>query len=295
MTTSPTPVTIQPTQVSDDPAMNPNAEPMARLLTIMARLRGPQGCPWDREQDFASIAPYTIEEAYEVADAINRNNLQDLKEELGDLLLQVVFHSQMAAEQEAFTFADVAQQIADKMVSRHPHVFGAVDATDSDAVKEIWEQQKDAEKAAKTDNAAPPAATSVLDDVPLNLPALMRAQKISKRAARIGFEWPDLAAVFDKLEEERDELQEAVTMNADGAHHHLVHEEFGDLMFVAVNIARHLKIDAEQALKDANLKFEKRFKTIEQDVASHGKTIHEATMDEMQSAWEAAKRGEKSG
>ena len=288
MTAHPSPAASQ--HPRDD--LKDQTDPMARLLAIMATLRGPKGCPWDREQDFASIAPYTVEEAYEVADAINRKNLTDLKEELGDLLFQVVFHSQMAAEQDAFTFQDVAASIADKMISRHPHVFGDQDAGDAEAVKDIWEEQKAAEKQAKQ-GPETPSIQSVLDDIPLNLPALMRAQKISKRAARTGFEWPDVAAVFDKLDEERQELEEAVAENANGQHQQAVAEELGDLLFVVVNIARHLKVDAEQALRDANFKFEKRYKNIEQIIIKSGKTMTEASMDEMQAAWDAAKRAEK--
>ena len=262
---------------------------LSRLLAIMARLRGPDGCPWDREQNFSTIAPYTIEEAYEVADAVSRNNLTDLREELGDLLLQVVFHAQMASEQNAFSFQDVARGIADKMIARHPHVFGASKAADAAAVKDIWEAQKEAEKTAKPQNSKP---DSVLDDVPLNHPALMRAQKISKRAARAGFEWPDVMAVFDKLDEERAELIEAMSMpkpRRDTA----VAEELGDLLFVVVNIARHLNVDAEEALRQANFKFEKRFRNMEQSIARSGKNLNSASMDEMQSAWDDTKRTER--
>ena len=261
---------------------------LSQLLEVMAVLRSPNGCPWDREQSFATIAPYTIEEAYEVADAINRGDLNDLREELGDLLLQVVFHSQMAAEQQAFTFDDVAQGITDKMISRHPHVFGEANAADAESVKTIWEQRKDAEKALKQAAGSVP---SVLDGVPVNHPALMRAQKISKRAARAGFEWPDVMAVFDKLDEERAELIEAMA-EPEERRQAAIEEELGDLLFVVVNIARHLKVDAEEALRQANFKFEKRFKKVEQAVAKKGKTISKVTMDDMQSAWDEAKAAE---
>jgi len=269
-------------------------QPIDQLLEIMARLRAPDGCPWDREQDFGTIAPYTIEEAYEVADAIARQDMADLKDELGDLLLQVVFHSQMAAEQQDFTFHDVARHIAEKMIRRHPHVFGdETQAEDAEAVKDIWEQQKSAERAAKQGaEAANDAAkaASVLDGVALGLPALMRAQKLSKRAARTGFEWPDVGAVFDKLDEEAGELQEAIR---EGYPQEALEEELGDLLFVTVNIARHLDVDAETALRNANLKFERRFKVIEQQIAKKGKSINQASMGEMQAAWDEAKRLEK--
>ncbi|MEM6902392.1 MAG: nucleoside triphosphate pyrophosphohydrolase [Pseudomonadota bacterium] len=257
---------------------------MVDLLAIMARLRGPDGCPWDREQDFASIAPYTIEEAYEVADAIARNDLQDLKDELGDLLLQVVFHAQMADEQSAFNFNDVAAHIAAKMRRRHPHVFGAVDAENAAAVKDVWEAEKERERAAKDE-------TSVLDGVALNLPALLRAQKLSKRAARAGFDWDSISQIFDKLLEEKQELEEAIEEGADPQH---LEEELGDMLFVMVNLARRLDIEAETALRNANAKFERRFRSIEQQLVANGSPLGKATMDQMQSAWDAVKRAERS-
>lgn len=261
--------------------------PIDRLLAIMARLRGPDGCPWDIEQDFASIAPYTIEEAYEVLDAINRKNMDDLRDELGDLLLQVVFHARMAEEANHFDFNDVATAISDKMISRHPHVFGAEQAGDPEAVKEIWEARKAAERQQRAEPALPP---SVLDGVAQALPALMRAQKISKRAARTGFDWPEIDAVFDKLDEERDELREAIRQ---GAPQTDIEDELGDLLFVAVNLARSLDVDAETALRRANEKFSSRFRFIEQAIAATGKNINDADMDEMQAAWERAKQQER--
>lgn len=266
-----------------------SAAAIDQLLRIMEKLRSPEGCPWDREQDFSTIAPYTIEEAYEVADAIERRDMTDLRDELGDLLLQVVFHAQMAKEQDAFTFEDVVQGISDKMISRHPHVFGDVDAANADAVMDIWEQRKQAERDAKAADDTAPA--SVLDGITLSLPALMRAQKISKRAARTGFDWPDMPSLFDKLDEERDELRAALE-NKEGQQ--AVHEELGDLLFVAVNLARRLDVDAETALRDANIKFERRFRSIESRIAATGTAIQDADMDQMQSAWEAVKKTEKS-
>lgn len=260
-----------------------------QLLTIMAKLRGPDGCPWDREQDFSTIAPYTIEEAYEVADAIARNDLRDLQDELGDLLLQVVFHSQMAKEQNSFTFEDVVRGISEKMISRHPHVFSDVDAQNAEVVKDIWEQRKDVERQSK--QQPKDGVGSVLDGVTLALPALMRAQKISKRAARTGFDWPDMPSLFDKLDEERDELRSALENNEG---QESLHEELGDLLFVVVNLARRLDVDAETALRDANTKFTRRFRHIEQKIAATGQSINDADMEQMQSAWDDAKKLEKS-
>lgn len=260
--------------------------PVDRLLEIMARLRDPDtGCPWDIEQDFASIAPYTIEEAYEVADAIARGDLADLREELGDLLLQVVFHSQMAAEQGAFDFEAVAAAIADKMIRRHPHVFADAVERDSDSQTAAWEAQKAAERAQKGRDG------SILADIPLALPALKRAEKLTKRAARVGFDWPDADRVFDKFEEEAAELRVALKAgDADNAA-----EELGDLLFVCANLGRKLGIDPETALRAANAKFERRFRAIESSLADKGRDMTEATLDEMEVLWLEAKKEEKSG
>jgi len=262
----------------------PSLPHTAQLLAIMARLRNPQGgCPWDLEQDFASIAPYTIEEAYEVADAIARGDMDDLQGELGDLLLQVVFHAQMASEQGLFDFEAVAQRITEKMIRRHPHVFSDAEITSAAAQTENWEQIKQAERHAKKH-------ARVLDDVPSNLPALMRAQKLQKRAARVGFDWPDVTGVLAKLHEELAEVEEAHA-SRDAAH---IKEEMGDLLFSVVNLARFLEVDAEDALRNANQKFTRRFGVVEDGVQSSGKGWDVTTLEEMEAFWHAAKKQEQS-
>jgi len=255
-------------------------DPMHRLLAIMARLRDPErGCPWDVEQTFATIAPYTIEEAYEVADAIERQAWDELKGELGDLLFQSVFHAQMAAEAGHFTFDDVATAIADKMVARHPHVFGdESNAKSADQQVEDWETVKAAERTAK-------ARGGVLDDVALGLPALMRAEKLQKRAARVGFDWPQIGMVVDKIAEEARELAEA----RDTLPQDKIAEEMGDLLFVMANLARHLKVDPETALRAANAKFIRRFADIEATLAMQGKRPEDSGLTEMDMLWNAAK------
>ena len=257
---------------------------MMRLLEIMRALRDPeQGCPWDIEQNFSSIAPYTIEEAYEVADAIEQQNWTGLKSELGDLLLQSVYHTQMASELGLFTFDDVVNLISDKMVARHPHVFGSEsrDKTVAQQVKD-WEQIKAEERASK-------GKKGVLDDVSLALPALSRAVKLQKRAARVGFDWPEISPVLDKITEEVHEMREAQSLQ--DANH--LQEEFGDLLFVLVNFARHLKIDAEEALRGANSKFIRRFRYIEVELHKKNLTPEEASLDEMDALWNAAKMAER--
>jgi ATP diphosphatase len=246
------------------------------LTNIMARLRDRDtGCPWDIEQNFATIAPYTIEEAYEVADAIERNDLDALKDELGDLLLQVVFHSQMASEQSAFNLQDVVNGICDKMVRRHPHVFGDTSAA-SHEVPDNWEAIKAAERSDNDDNSA-------LAGVALALPALLRAQKIQKRAARTGFDWPDQSGARDKIIEELNEVSEATT-----AEH--VAEEIGDLIFAVVNLARFHQVDAEHALKQANTKFERRFRGME---LSAGDAFVDLSLEQKEVLWQQAKANEK--
>lgn len=255
---------------------------LRRLLDVMAALRHPRtGCPWDEQQDFASIAPYTIEEAYEVADAIARHDLPGLADELGDLLLQVVYHARMAEEAGAFGFAEVARGIADKMIRRHPHVFGDAASRDAAAQTTAWEEQKWAERAAR-------AQTGALAGVPLGLPALTRAQKLTARAARVGFDWPDAASVLDKLEEEAAELR-AELPDASRAR---VEDELGDLLFVCANLARKLGLDGETALRRANAKFERRFGAVEARLAAAGRMPAEATLDEMEALWRAAKAAE---
>lgn len=262
---------------------NPPLPHMQRLLEIMRQLRNKEtGCPWDIEQNFASIATYTIEEAYEVADAIAKNDLTELQQELGDLLLQVVFHSQMASELGVFSFEDVAKSISDKMIHRHPHVFGEAQADDARAVTKRWDEIKAAERQAKSNS------TSILADIPLALPALSRAEKLQKRAARVGFDWPSITQVFDKLEEELQEIREA---GSNPAH---LKEEVGDLLFVCANLARHLGVDPEDALRDTNRKFERRFGYIEDRFRERNKRFEESTLEEMESEWVAAKQLEKS-
>ena len=258
---------------------------MPRLIEIMRALRDPNaGCPWDIEQTFQTIAPYTIEEAYEVADAIERQNWLELRGELGDLLLQSVYHTQMASEAGLFDFDDVANDISDKMVARHPHVFGEESRDKSaDQQTQDWEKIKAAERAAKQRGG-------VLDDVALGLPALMRAVKLQKRAARVGFDWPDISMVVDKIVEEAHELSEAQDEND---HAHLA-EEYGDLLFVIANLGRHLKIDPEEALRSANNKFTRRFRFIEAELKKRGKSPEYSDLKEMDALWDAAKAAERS-
>lgn len=260
-------------KVNDD---TEDKKPIDKLLAVMAKLRNPDGgCPWDIEQTFKSIAPYTIEEAYEVADAIERGDVNDLKEELGDLLLQVVFHAQMASEENSFTFDDVANGIADKLIYRHPHVFEDQHADTAADVVSIWDSRKDAEK--KSDSA--------IDGVTLGLPALLRAQKLQKKAGKAGFVWPDPASAWKKVEEELQEFKEA----KDKAHQA---EELGDLMFCIVNYARLAGHDAEEILTATNKKFEKRFKAMENVLKEQDKKLETSSLDQMLQAWSTAKRTE---
>ena len=256
--------------------------PIDRLLAIMARLRDPdRGCPWDREQNFATIAPYTIEEAYEVADAIERQDMAALKDELGDLLLQVVFHARMAEEAGLFAFDDVAQAIADKMERRHPHVFGDAEIASIAAQNEAWEVHKAAERQASG------GAASVVEGVALALPALLRAAKISRRAARIGFDWPDADSVIDKIEEELDEIEDAIDDRAPPA---ALEEEIGDLLFATANLARKLDIEPETALRRATAKFERRFRRVEALTAERGIGRN---LDALEALWQEVKAEEK--
>jgi MazG family protein len=255
--------------------------PIDSLLSIMARLRDPErGCPWDREQDFSTIAPYTIEEAYEVADAIERGDMPALKDELGDLLLQVVFHARMAEEAGLFAFDDVVNAICDKMIRRHPHVFGDAEIRSVSAQNEAWEAHKAAERAASGGGA------SVLDGVALAFPALLRAGKVSKRAARIGFDWPDARSVIAKITEEVAEI-EAEMQN--GSTHDRLEDEVGDLLFAAANLARKLDVEPETALRSATTKFERRFRRIEALVGERGAG---RDIDALEALWREVKRSE---
>jgi nucleoside triphosphate diphosphatase len=265
-----------------------STSPMAQLLEIMARLRDPKsGCPWDREQNFASIAPYTIEEAYEVADAIQRDDRNGLLDELGDLLFQIVFYAQIAAEEGSFNFDDVARTISDKMVRRHPHVFDAPQNMDQDVQRETWEQLKAAER--DTRALADNKTASALDGVADALPALMRAEKLQKRAARVGFDWPDIAPVYDKIFEEIEEIQSALAENASSLK---ITEEMGDLLFAVVNLARHLGVDPEEAMRGGNRKFDRRFRAIETGLAAQGRTPEDSTLDELERHWLIVKQAE---
>jgi MazG family protein len=262
------------------------------LLKVMARLRDPgSGCPWDLEQSFATIAPYTIEEAYEVADAISRDDMDALKDELGDLLLQVVYHAQLASEQSRFNFADVADAITSKMIRRHPHVFKDPGLREEFVSSDLWQRIKDEEKSERDGGRQ----GSRLLDVPLALPALTRAVKLQKRAAEVGFDWPSLAPVLAKAEEEIAELKAAIDETPKGAQTKptkRVAEEFGDLLFVMANIARHLGVDPEAALRDANAKFVRRFRSIEAALAAEGRKPEDATLEEMDQLWDEAKAAE---
>jgi ATP diphosphatase len=276
--------------------MKPSRD-IAGLIAIMAALRTPvTGCPWDLEQSFATIAPYTIEEAYEVADAISRGDLGDVKDELGDLLLQVVFHARMAQEQGAFAFPDVVQAITEKLIRRHPHVFGDKGGMSTGEVNVQWDQIKAEEKAAraaagKNPGKGPaPGRDGALAGVSSGLPALMRALKLQQKAGKVGFDWNDPKAVLSKIREEADEIGAEL----DAGHRDKVAAEIGDLMFAVVNLARHLDVDPESALRATNLKFERRFAAIEDALAAAGKAPRDATLAEMDALWDAAKAAEKS-
>jgi nucleoside triphosphate diphosphatase len=262
---------------------------MEKLLEVMQRLRDPgRGCPWDREQTFATIAPYTIEEAYEVADAIERSDAADLKSELGDLLFQVVFHARMAQERGWFDFEDVAAGIHDKLVRRHPHVFGDAAFASSQEQTANWEEHKAKERAEAAERRGEKSA-SLLSDVPKALPALLRAAKLGRRAARVGFDWPDETGVRTKLTEELSELDAATTSASKPA----IAEEIGDLLFTLVNLGRHLDVDAEEALRAANAKFEARFRRMESLAAGRGLTLETLTPQEWDALWTEAKAAPK--
>lgn len=261
---------------------------LGRLLEIMARLRDPEGgCPWDVEQTFRTIAPYTIEEAYEVAEAIEQGDMSALKDELGDLLLQVVFHARMAEESDSFDFEDVAESISDKMVRRHPHVFGEEKFASVTAQSASWEAFKAEERAAKA--SADGKAPSALDGVTVGLPALARSLKLQKRAARVGFDWPESVQVFDKIDEELAEIKEEIDNHSAPER---IADEIGDLLFVVVNLARHLRVDPESALRHANGKFERRFRAMEESLTKDSQSFEQHSLEEMESAWQVVKQGE---
>jgi nucleoside triphosphate diphosphatase len=262
---------------------------MQRLLAIMAKLRDPEGgCPWDVQQDFRTIAPYTIEEAYEVADAIERGDLSDLREELGDLLLQVVFHARMAEEQGAFAFDDVAEAICDKMVRRHPHVFAGLEVSGVEEQTALWEEGKKAERLAKGGESD----HSALAGIARGLPEWQRAVKLQKRAATVGFDWPDVNPVFDKLHEEIEELRAEF---AEGKGHAALEDELGDVLFVCANLARHGRVDFGAALRRANAKFERRFRRMEAMAGEEGIALSSLSLEAQDAYWNRAKREESPG
>ena len=263
------------------PIPDPAKDPVDRLLEIMAALRGPGGCPWDQEQTHRTIRSQLIEETYEVVDAIDEGDPAGLREELGDLLLHIVFHSQLAAEEGRFTFRDAAQGIVEKLIRRHPHVFGDVTAANSTEVLRNWNEIKKIEK---------PERTGTLDGVPRHLPALMRAQEVQKKAGKVGFDWPDAEGPRQKIAEE---LREIAAEIEQGAPRERIEDEVGDLFFAAVNYARHLKIDAETALAGATRKFEGRFRAVEAAAQANGKPLADHTLDELEALWQLEKQNEK--
>jgi ATP diphosphatase len=273
------PVPSKPT-LEDAPSA---AGPLAEAIAIMARLRGPDGCPWDREQTFDSIKRHTLEETYEVFDAIERRAWPDLKDELGDLLLQVLFYAQMAAEAGHFTIQDVASNLNAKLIRRHPHIFGDAVATDANAVLRNWEQIKQSEKKVSTT-----AQPSMLDDIPRTMPAALEAAKLGSRAAKVGFDWPDADGLFDKLQEEIGELRAELKPSSDSQSNAAVEAEFGDLLFTAVNLARHLKVDPESALRATNAKFRRRFAAME-SAAGGRDALAASTPSELDLLWNQAK------
>lgn len=258
-------------------------EAFQELVRVMARLRAPGGCPWDRDQTHESLVRYLIEEAYEVVDAIEAGDAAALRDELGDLLLQVVFHAELAAESRRFDADDVCRAIVGKLVRRHPHVFGEESAHTPAEVENRWERVKAAEKRERGD------ASGVLDGVPRQLPALLKAQRLTEKAGTVGFDWPDAGAVLDKLREELDELEAARTEGSEAG----VAEELGDLLFVVANLGRHLGVDAEAALQAANAKFTRRFHHVERRLREQGRSPVDAPLDEMDGLWEEAKRAER--
>jgi MazG family protein len=259
-----------------------------KLVEIMAKLRGPDGCPWDKQQDFNSLKPMLVEEVYEVLEAVENNDSDGLSEELGDLLLHVVFHAQLGKETGQFDIDTVIGKISDKLVRRHPHVFGSETASTPEEVIKNWEAIKAQEKAEKLKNRTP-EQRGLLEGIPSKLPAIHEAHQISSRAARVGFDWPDVNGVFDKLQEEVRELQEVISSSGSDDKRDRLEDEIGDMLFVIVNIARYLKIDSESALKRANRKFKSRFQYMEKELAGQGKTLDQTSLDEMEALWQKAK------
>ena len=260
------------------------------LIEIMRALRDlKSGCPWDLEQDFQSLIPYTLEEAYEVADAIERNNLDDIKNELGDLLFQIIFYSQLAEEQQAFDFDDVAKAISEKLTRRHPHVFADAKVKDAEAQTKEWEKIKQQERKMKAAESS--ASLSYLDDVSRTLPSLMRAEKLQKRAAKEGFDWPNIKGAIAKVEEELNEVQQE--LDADVQEQNNLEDEIGDLFFSCINLSRHAGVDAEQSIRKANLKFERRFRTVEKKASRKGLQLNEMTANELEKLWQEVKKEEK--
>jgi XTP/dITP diphosphohydrolase/ATP diphosphatase len=264
------------------------AQHLQEAVEIMARLRGPDGCPWDREQTFDSIKRHTLEETYEVFDAIERRAWPDLKDELGDLLLQVLFYAQMASEAGYFTIQDVASNLNEKLVRRHPHIFAGAEVADSDAVLRNWDQIKQSEKKASTNPQSSSPQSSMLDDIPRAMPAVLEASKLGSRAAKVGFDWPNADGLFDKLQEEIGELKAELTPSSEGQSKSAIEAEFGDLLFTAVNLARHLKVDPESALRATNAKFRRRFAAME-SAAGSTDALAASTPSELDLLWNQAK------
>jgi MazG family protein len=264
------------------------ADKFDRLVEIMATLRGPHGCPWDKEQDFNSLKPMLVEEVYEVLEAVENNDFDGLSEELGDLLLHVVFHAQLGKESGRFDIDTVLDKISEKLIRRHPHVFANEAASTSEEVIRNWETIKAQEKAQKLKDRSP-AERSLLEGIPSKLPAIHEAHQISSRAARVGFDWPDIEGIFEKLQEEVSELREVIAAGNDERRRDRLEDEIGDMLFVIVNIARYLKIDSESALKRANRKFKVRFQFMESELAKAGRTLEQSSLEELEALWQRAK------
>ncbi len=263
-------------------------EKFERLVEIMATLRGPNGCPWDKQQDFNTLKPMLVEEVYEVIEAVENGDFDGISEELGDLLLHVVFHAHLGKEAGQFDINTVIDKISDKLVRRHPHVFGTESASTADEVIKNWEAIKAQEKAQKLKDRTP-EQRSLLEGIPSKLPAIHEAHQISSRAARVGFDWPDVDGIFDKLQEEVRELKEVISTGDDKSRRERLEDEIGDMLFVIVNIARYLKIDSESALKRANRKFKSRFQYMESELARQGKNLEQTSLEEMEALWQKAK------